>query len=189
MRSQRIQPLPPSAPPAAAPPQSYAPPTQNTGYPSYPPAQSQAPPTTYPAQPPPANYPSYPPSQTNASAYRPPTQQSGYTAPPPQQGYGAGYGAPPPGVPVLPPQAQAQLATLPEDQRVRLSYSYITGMHSADEGWDQAMLLQVLSLSPDQVNALDPGQRQSIVQLVSGIRLSKQKVTDDKQRQQFLGVA
>lgn len=29
------------------------------------------------------------------------------------------------------------------------------------------MLLQVLSLSPEQVNALDPGQRQSIVQLVS----------------------
>lgn len=30
------------------------------------------------------------------------------------------------------------------------------------------MLLQVLSLSPDQINALDPSQRQSIVQLVGG---------------------
>ncbi|CAD6587555.1 MAG: hypothetical protein TREMPRED_004782 [Tremellales sp. Tagirdzhanova-0007] len=156
---QRIQPLPPVAAPASVTPQAYAPPaTHNPAYSTYPSsAQSQPPPSSYLSQGQ-GNYAPYPPPQISAPSFRPPAA-SNYNAPPqaslPPQGYGGGYSAPqgPPAPPSLPPHAQAQLATLPEDQR--------------------AMLLQVLSLSPDQINALDPGQRQSIVQL----------------RQQFLGAA
>ncbi|WWD15639.1 hypothetical protein CI109_100061 [Kwoniella shandongensis] len=149
---QRIQPLPA---PAAAPVPSYPPAAQAppAAYPPYPPAAAQAPP--------PSNYPPYPPSN---SSYRPPPNSApgGYNAPPQPSyggGAGSGYGAPPPAPPVasglasLPPSAQAALSTLPEDQ--------------------QQMLLQVLQLSPDQINALDPNQKASIMQL----------------RQQFLGAA
>ncbi|WRT66823.1 uncharacterized protein IL334_003786 [Kwoniella shivajii] len=146
----RIQPLPPVAPPPAA----YAPPPTQNAYPSYPPASSV---------PPPANYPPYPPANAvpppSGAGYRPPPTQ-GYNAPPPA-GYGAppaGYSTPAPPAPVggmssLPPSAQQALATLPKDQ--------------------QDMLLQVLQLTPDQINALDATQKASIMQL----------------RQQFLGAA
>lgn len=54
----------------------------------------------------------------------------------------------------------------------------------------QAMLMQVLSLSPDQINALDPGQRQSIVQLVRFLPVRcRYTLADDPQRLQFLGTA
>jgi hypothetical protein len=52
------------------------------------------------------------------------------------------------------------------------------------------MLMQVLSLSPDQINALDPGQRQSIVQLVRFLPVRcRYTLADDPQRLQFLGTA
>jgi cleavage stimulation factor subunit 2 len=120
---QRIQPLPPAAAATLVPSQSYAPPPTQTGYPSYPPpAQSQPPPSNYPPQPPQNSYPAFPPPQSSAPSYRPPPPATtGYNTPQPPPGYGGGYGAPPqapPGPPPLPPHAQAQLATLPEHQRV-----------------------------------------------------------------------
>ncbi|WVQ77912.1 hypothetical protein IAR50_007618 [Cryptococcus sp. DSM 104548] len=120
----------------------------------------------------------YPPASQPPQAFRPPPS---FAAPPSQTPPYPPYGAPPPSAPpafapapapvptpmaapasavsavpgmaALPPAAQAALATLPEDQ--------------------QAMLIQVLSLAPEQINALDPTQRASVVQL----------------RQQFLGSA
>ncbi|KAK4683782.1 hypothetical protein P7C73_g6445, partial [Tremellales sp. Uapishka_1] len=140
---QRIKPIPNAAPPAP-PPQAY-PPAQ-----SYPPYQAPAP----------TAYPPYPPAPTPATApYRPPATTSSYAPPPPTmppQNYsGGGYAAPPPLVQNGMAQAQAALATsgLPEEQK--------------------AMLLQVLQLTPDQINALDPAQKASIMAL----------------RQQFLGAA
>ncbi|ORX39570.1 hypothetical protein BD324DRAFT_614191 [Kockovaella imperatae] len=133
---QRITPLPPAA--AAPPPQSqYPPPPQQSSYPSYPPPGP-------PAQP------SFPPPPQHHQSYPPP--QPAYGAPPP--GPPGGYGAPPPAAtPALSPAVQAQLATLPADQR--------------------DMLMQVLTLTPEQINAVDLTQRESIRQL----------------RQQFLGTA
>nr|XP_019043100.1 hypothetical protein I302_08811 [Kwoniella bestiolae CBS 10118]OCF22030.1 hypothetical protein I302_08811 [Kwoniella bestiolae CBS 10118] len=131
-------------PATAPPPSNYPPPAQNA-YPSYPPASSA---------------PSYPPP--GGAGYGAPPQQGGYNAPPPPAGYGTtSYGAATPappqppvsGMAALPPSAQQALATLPEDQ--------------------QQMLLQVLQLTPDQINALDATQKASIMQL----------------RQQFLGTA
>ncbi|WWD01789.1 hypothetical protein V866_008735 [Kwoniella sp. B9012] len=129
---------------APPPPSNYPPPAQNA-YPAYPPASSG---------------PSYPPG---GAGYRPPPQQGGYnSAPPSAAGYGTpSYGASTPappqqpasGMAALSPSAQQALATLPEDQ--------------------QQMLLQVLQLTPDQINALDATQKASIMQL----------------RQQFLGTA
>ncbi|OCF55048.1 hypothetical protein L486_07158 [Kwoniella mangroviensis CBS 10435] len=128
---------------APPPPSNYPPPAQNA-YPAYPPASSG---------------PSYPPG---GAGYRPPPQQGGYNSAPPAAGYGTpSYGATTPappqppasGMAALPPSAQQALATLPEDQ--------------------QQMLLQVLQLTPDQINALDATQKASIMQL----------------RQQFLGTA
>ncbi|KAK8870067.1 hypothetical protein IAR55_000637 [Kwoniella newhampshirensis] len=145
---QRIQPLPAVAPVSAYPAPA---PAQPPAYPPYPPAPAQGLPPT--------NYPPYPPSN---SSYRPPQASApgGYNAPPPipQPAYNGGHGAPAPAPPAsglasLPASAQAALSTLPEDQ--------------------QQMLLQVLQLTPDQISALDPTQKASIMQL----------------RQQFLGAA
>ncbi|ODO08290.1 hypothetical protein L198_00013 [Cryptococcus wingfieldii CBS 7118] len=125
------------------------------GY-GYPPAsqppQAFRPPPSYAA--PPAQTPPYPPYGAP-----PPAAHAYGSAPAPPPAAPTPMSAPPPvasGVPgmsALPPAAQAALATLPEDQ--------------------QAMLIQVLSLAPEQINALDPTQRASVVQL----------------RQQFLGTA
>ncbi|ODN72677.1 hypothetical protein L202_08116 [Cryptococcus amylolentus CBS 6039] len=173
---QSIHPLPPPAV-AAPPPSNYGQPPApygqdagskygqppsgyggggggSGGY-GYPPAsqppQTFRPPPSYaapPAQTPP--YPPYgaPPSAAHAygSAPAPPPAPTPMSAPPP---VASGV----PGMSALPPAAQAALATLPDDQ--------------------QAMLIQVLSLAPEQINALDPTQRASVVQL----------------RQQFLGTA
>ncbi|WVO15169.1 hypothetical protein L204_102813 [Cryptococcus depauperatus] len=121
----------------------------------------------------PGGYSSQPQAQP---PFRPPPPSSGYTGTPPQIGGYPPYGsapsvpsyppvtAPPPnptpipappasGMASLPPSAQAALSTLPSEQ--------------------QQMLIQVLQLSPDQITALDPTQRASVIQL----------------RQQFLGVA
>ncbi|WWC69785.1 uncharacterized protein I206_103728 [Kwoniella pini CBS 10737] len=159
---QRIQPLPTTAPPVPIPTINHAPTPPPNSYSSYPP--NNGPPTNYPPYPP-SNAPppavggySRPPPPPTSGGYNPPTQ-SGYGAPPPQAGYGAPppASAPPPpvasGMASLPPSAQQALATLPEDQ--------------------QQMLLQVLQLTPDQINALDATQKASIMQL----------------RQQFLGTA
>ncbi|BEI81117.1 hypothetical protein CcaverHIS002_0202770 [Cutaneotrichosporon cavernicola] len=99
----------------------------------------------------------YPPPPAPA-AQQPPFRQQppqpAYGAPPPaqQSGYGGGYGrsappAPPAPAapPALPPATQAALAGLPEDQK--------------------AMLMQVLQLTPDQINALDAEQQASVRQL------------------------
>nr|XP_019013206.1 uncharacterized protein I206_01271 [Kwoniella pini CBS 10737]OCF51987.1 hypothetical protein I206_01271 [Kwoniella pini CBS 10737] len=152
---QRIQPLPTTAPPVPIPTINHAPTPPPNSYSSYPP--NNGPPTNYPPYPP-SNAPppavggySRPPPPPTSGGYNPPTQ-SGYGAPPPQAGYGAPppASAPPPpvasGMASLPPSAQQALATLPEDQ--------------------QQMLLQVLQLTPDQINALDATQKASIMQLV-----------------------
>ncbi|WVQ98429.1 hypothetical protein IAU59_005552 [Kwoniella sp. CBS 9459] len=161
----RIQPIPSAV---AVPPASYPPAASPFPY-GAPAPQSQPPPSSYPSYPP-TGPPGAPSPAVGGPGYRggapPPPVGGGYNAGPPapvqQPGYGTpqpGYGAPPPstapasGMAGLPPSAQAALATLPEDQ--------------------QAMLLQVLQLTPDQISALDPTQKASIMQL----------------RQQFLGAA
>ncbi|TXT08783.1 hypothetical protein VHUM_02911 [Vanrija humicola] len=104
-----------------------------------------------PQQQPPAAYPPFPAQQAPPAAYPPfRPQQQGYAPPPPQQppqppapSYG-GY-APAPGPPPLPPAAQAELAKLPENER--------------------NTLIQVLQLTPDQIGALDPDQRNSVLAL------------------------
>ncbi|GMK56398.1 hypothetical protein CspeluHIS016_0302380 [Cutaneotrichosporon spelunceum] len=142
---QRIQPLPPAAPAAPsapAPPQAGYTGYQREGY--YPPQQqAPAPPPSFRQQPQQQQQP-----------------QPRYGAPPAPQGYGASYGrpapaaptapapapAPPPAAaPALPPATQAAIAGLPEDQK--------------------AMLMQVLQLTPDQINALDAEQQASVRQL------------------------
>ncbi|BEJ11819.1 hypothetical protein CspHIS471_0202790 [Cutaneotrichosporon sp. HIS471] len=99
----------------------------------------------------------YPPPPAPAAQpppFRQQPTQPAYGAPPPaqQSGYGGGYGrsappAPPAPAapPALPPATQAALAGLPEDQK--------------------AMLMQVLQLTPDQINALDVEQQASVRQL------------------------
>ncbi|KZT60047.1 hypothetical protein CALCODRAFT_481121 [Calocera cornea HHB12733] len=95
--------------------------------------------TTQAAAPPPAPMPVQPPPQQPYS-YPPPMQPAAY-APPPQSYYGM---PPPQPVPQAMPPPPAPLAA---DQR--------------------AMLMQVLSLSQDQVNALPPPERAAIMQLRS----------------------
>ncbi|EJU01307.1 hypothetical protein DACRYDRAFT_116497 [Dacryopinax primogenitus] len=100
--------------------------------------QSAAPPLPTPAPPPP-----------QPQMYPPPMQQQPAQYPPPQ----SYYGMPPPPVPqAVPPPTPAPAAAvaaapLPADQR--------------------AMLMQVLSLSQEQVNALPPTERAAIMQLRS----------------------
>ncbi|WVR04920.1 hypothetical protein IAU60_001932 [Kwoniella sp. DSM 27419] len=108
----RIQPIPPNANANAYPP-------SNNAYPPFPPAQA------------PPSYPPYPPAPNAGAAYaRPP--------PPPQPA--PQPAAPGLGMAGLPPQAQAALATLPQDQQ----------------------------LTPDQIAALDATQKASIMQLFLG---------------------
>ncbi|ORY23696.1 hypothetical protein BCR39DRAFT_548802 [Naematelia encephala] len=144
---QRIQPLPPAHVPAPTPAYPPAGPPQ-AAFPPFPPQAQQAPPPSYPPYAGASSTPPYRPP--------PPPAQQGYGAPPPAQSYQPpqGYGAPPPQPAAgLPPNVQAALSGLPEDQRT--------------------MLVQVLSLTPEQISALDVGQQASIRQL----------------RQQFLGTA
>ncbi|KAL1406122.1 Cleavage stimulation factor subunit 2 tau [Vanrija albida] len=94
---------------------------------------------------PPAAYPPFP-AQPPPAAYPPfrPPPSAAYATPPP----GYGYAAPPPqpaGPPPLPPAAQAELAKLPENER--------------------NTLIQVLQLTPEQIGALDPDQRNSVLAL------------------------
>lgn len=125
-------------------------PSANPGGPS---APAGYPPPAFPAYPPPppaaAGYPPYPPAP--APPFRPPPPPASYNTPPPQTSTPQPFY--PPAPPPLPPATQAALAGLPEDQRT--------------------MLVQVLQLSTEQVNALDPAQQASVKQL----------------RQQFLGTA
>jgi len=104
--------------------------------------------TTQAAAPQPAHTPVPPPPQPYS--YPPPVQPASYGQPPPQ----SYYGMPPPPLPqaMPPPPAPAPTvaaaaAPLPADQR--------------------AMLMQVLSLSQEQVNALPPTERAAIMQLRS----------------------
>lgn len=140
---QRIQPQA-----AVPPPVMYA----SQPPPSIPPPQ-QAPPAAYPPYG--AGGPGYPPF--------PPTAAAGGPPPPAAAPYGRGYppyapsapvppphAAPPPVVGATPTAAQAQAAlsaaNLPEDQKT--------------------MLMQVLQLTPEQINLLDPDQKASIMALV-----------------------
>ena len=110
---------------------------------SHPPAPAPGyppyPPAHTPAPGPPASYPGYPPQAQPQSAYRPPADPR-YA--PPQH-----TPTPQPQSQAIPPAAMAALATLPEEQR--------------------AMLMQVLSMTPDQIAGLDPQQQASVMQLVS----------------------
>lgn len=162
---QRIQPLPGQNPGnPTAPAWGGAPPAG--GYPPFPASGAAAPPPA--AAPAAGGYPPYPPAPAGGGYGRPPPPQN---YPPQQQGYGGaagGYGGPPPppaaaaGPPPLPPATQAALAGLPEDQKVRLSASDM-----ASSANSQQMLVQVLQLTQDQINALDPAQQASVKQLVS----------------------
>jgi DNA polymerase III psi subunit len=51
------------------------------------------------------------------------------------------------------------------------------------------MLMQVLQLTPDQISALDAGQRDSIMLLVRDAQFNKRQIADCSQRRQFLGAA
>lgn len=159
---QRIQPLPGQNPGnPTAPAWGGAPPAG--GYPPFPASGAAPPPAAAPAA---GGYPPYPPAPSGGGYGRPPPPQN-Y---PPQQGYGGAsgvYGAPPPppaaaaGPPPLPPATQAALAGLPEDQKVRIAFV----RSSLANG--QQMLVQVLQLTQEQINALDPAQQASVKQLVS----------------------
>ncbi|WOO83402.1 putative RNA-binding protein [Vanrija pseudolonga] len=115
-----------------------------------PPAQQQQ--QGYGAPPPPPQ--AYPPFPAHQQQQQPPPAQYPPFRPPPQQQQAGGYAAPPPapsyggyaaGPPPLPPAAQAELAKLPENER--------------------NTLIQVLQLTPDQIGALDPDQRNSVLAL------------------------
>ncbi|CAK9783169.1 RNA-binding domain-containing protein [Cutaneotrichosporon oleaginosum] len=137
---QRIQPLQPAAAaaPVHAPPPAPVPaPAPGPGYGGYQ-REGYYPPPPVAAAPPAFRQPPHPPQPQAAYAAPPPAPAYGYRQPPAP--------APaPPAPPALPPATQAALAGLPEEQK--------------------AMLMQVLQLTPDQINALDPEQQASVRQL------------------------
>ncbi|KAF9027525.1 hypothetical protein BDZ89DRAFT_1160759 [Hymenopellis radicata] len=111
--------------------------------PPAPPPSAQLPPPAVPATyppPPMQQYPGYPPMPPAPMMYPPPGPNSYYRPP-----LAPGMGAPPP----PPQQSQAQmpasLAGVSEEQR--------------------AVLLQVLNMTPDRINALPEGERAAIQQL------------------------
>lgn len=86
---------------------------------------------------------------------------------PPQQAMYPPYYAPQPvaqAPPPAPPAAPAA-AGLGDQQKVR--QQYLSTSFSANFNDIQAMLMQVLSLTPEQINALPPNERAAILQLVS----------------------
>ncbi|KAH8094619.1 hypothetical protein BXZ70DRAFT_946876 [Cristinia sonorae] len=143
---------PPPGPSSSAPPQmQHQPPVGPRG--SYPPPG--------PAYPPQA--PGYPPSGPSYHQGHPNYPQYSHQTPPPHQGqYGmqhpgpgpypsTTYNVPPPNAPApsVPlasnPALQETLASIPEDQK--------------------ALILRVVSLSPEEINKMPPQERASIVQL------------------------
>lgn len=81
-----------------------------------------------------------------------------------------GAGVPPPAQPMHmgggPPAGPPSFSNLPEDQRVCTAYAKPT---SFSLFFAQVLLEQVLKLTPAEINALPPDQRQSIMQLKASI--------------------
>ena len=134
-------------PPMQPPPPSFMPPTSALTLPPVPVAHPAMYPTMQHQQPPPSQPMLVPPQQ---SYYRPP--------PPPAQPAAASQPLPAPAADI----------NIDSGQRVRFAYrplyadrSELTCMYFV-----QAMLMQVLSLTPDQINSLPPTERDAIQQLV-----------------------
>ncbi|KAG6813714.1 hypothetical protein H0H92_008122 [Tricholoma furcatifolium] len=145
-----------TAPPAVATPTPSMPPSvQPTPVPAIPPHmyphgqhyRTATPPTQAPY--PYSNGQSLPPQSNSPKPYgqpqgppAPPNAGYGYSQPQPQYGYG--YNAPAPG-PVAPPRIPDAIAAMPEDQK--------------------ALIMRVLAMTPEQLNALPPSDRQTYIQL------------------------
>ncbi|KAI0356982.1 hypothetical protein OH77DRAFT_1452035 [Trametes cingulata] len=144
-----------------------------------PPAQYMQPPPAIPQQQPPPMYPSAipPPSQTPVHHQAPPVPNM-YAQPPPQMQPPPYYRPPPPSAPPAMPQHLQQPAPshipgqhpmhVPPPSAMQAPPQAPPAQPPAVPDFDQTqreMLLQVLRLTPDQLNSLPPTEREQIMQL------------------------
>ncbi|CEL59015.1 Cleavage stimulation factor subunit 2 OS=Mus musculus GN=Cstf2 PE=1 SV=2 [Rhizoctonia solani AG-1 IB] len=103
-----------------------------------------------------------PPPQQQAPLHPPPVPAP-VPAPVPQNQYQQGYyGAPPQGVPPMPPNQAYQSYQPPAPAPPQAPPAF-----QAVSPEQQAMIQQVLSLTPEQINGLPPNERAAIMQLRS----------------------
>ncbi len=94
----------------------------------------------------------------------PPVPQQTYSQPP--QPSFSGYSVQQPYAQPQPTPAQPMdiLAAIPDEQKVRL---LTAPCRSLIEHFSQAMIMHVIQMTPEQINALGPTERASVLQLVS----------------------
>ncbi|KAI9056435.1 hypothetical protein FKP32DRAFT_1682380 [Trametes sanguinea] len=162
---------------AAAPPTAVAAAPAPAPPPVQQPAPYMPPPPTVQQQQPPPLYPSAipPPSQTPVHHPTPPIPPNMYAQPPPQmpQAQTPYYRPPPPAAPPMaqqyPPSAPSHLASQhPMQTQPPPVPAPAPAQPPAVPGFDETqreMLMQVLRLTPEQLNTLPPTEREQIMQL------------------------